>query len=126
MTKSANELLEDRALRDAARGMLQDDIAFIRESISARSLPGRLADRLSGSARDIADEAATVADEHRLALGVGLMLGVAGLAAWLFRAPLLTGIANLAARAGIDTKSWEPDRRPARSESRLKSYFRRR
>ena len=54
MADPAAQLLEDRALRNAARGLLETDIAYIRESMTARSLSARLVDRVSGGARDIA------------------------------------------------------------------------
>jgi hypothetical protein len=68
MADLAAQLLEDRALRNAARGQVKADVAFIRESVKARSLPARLADRVTGGARDIADEAVAVADENRAAV----------------------------------------------------------
>lgn len=115
MTDPARQLLEDRALRDAARGLVQDDIAFIRDSVAARSLPARLADRVTGGARDIADEAAIVADENRVMLGSVVALGVAGLAAWVFREPLRAGIDGLLARLGVNANLGEPESPPDRS-----------
>ena len=98
MSTSTSQLLEDRALRDAARGLVRNDIAFIRESVSARSLPARLADRVSGGARDIVDEAAVIADEHRAVLRGALVMGALGLAAWVFRTQLVQGLDDLLGR----------------------------
>jgi len=117
VSDAARQLLQDRAMRDAARALVHSDIAFIRESIEARSLPARLADRVSGGARDIADEAAVVADENRRMLGAGAAMGVIGLALWVFREPLQSGFAHLLAHLGIREKSGEPDPAPARSDS---------
>jgi len=98
MSTSTSQLLEDRALRDAARGLVRNDIAFIRESVSARSVPARVADRISGGARDIADEAAVVADENRAVLGGALFVGAVGLTAWVFRSQLEQGLDDLLGR----------------------------
>ncbi len=109
MADPAGQLLEDRALRNAARGLVESDIAYIREGMSVRSLAARLADRVSGGARDIADEAAVVADENKVALGAGLALGAVGLAAWVFRAPLQQGVQALLHRAGAGASLREPE-----------------
>lgn len=118
MADPARQLLEDRALRDAARGLVHSDVAFIRESMAARSIPARLADRVTDGARDIADEAVVVAEENRAVLTAGLALGALGLAAWVFRAPLKAGLDSVLHRAGFNTKSGEPERAPARSDSK--------
>lgn len=88
MADPAEQLLEDRALRNTARALVEADIAFIREGVTARSLTARLIDRVSSDARDIAEEAVVVADENRVALGAGLGLGALGLAAYVFREKL--------------------------------------
>lgn len=116
MPDPENQLLEDRALRDAARKLVRNDVGFIRESLGARSVPLRLADRLTGGVQDIASEAALAADENRKVLGAGLVVSVLGLAAWLFRDKLIAGVEQLLERSGIATSSAEPDAGSARSE----------
>jgi hypothetical protein len=96
MSDPARQLLEDRALRDAARNLVHSDVSFIRET--ARTLPARLADRVTGSARGAAEEAAVIADQNRTVLGAGLAAGTLGFAVWLFREPLQRGVVNLRAR----------------------------
>jgi len=95
MANSVHQLLEDRAMRDAARDLVHGDIGFIRESLGMRSVPARLADRLTGSAREIADEAAAVAEENRTVLSAGLVLATLGLGLWFFREPLQDTADNL-------------------------------
>lgn len=116
MPDPENQLLEDRALRDAARKLVRDDFGFIRESLGARSVPLRIADRLTGGAQDIAGEAALVADENRKALGAGLVVSVLGVAAFLYRDKLIAGVEQLLARSGIATRSSEPDAGSTRSD----------
>ena len=99
MANSERQLLEDRALRDAARDLVHSDIGFIRESIGARGLPARVASRVTGSAREIADEAAAVAEENRTVLAAGLVLGTLGLGLWIFREPVQHGADDLWKRA---------------------------
>jgi len=95
MASSEHQLLEDRAMRDAARELIHSDIGFIRESIGLRGVPARLADRVTGGARGIADEAVVAADENRTVLAAGLVLGTLGLGLWFFREPVQDKADNL-------------------------------
>jgi hypothetical protein len=79
------QLREDRMLRDAARAMLDADLAHLRASLAGRSIPTRIADRIGEGAQDAMDEAAELAAEHR-----GVIAGaVAALILWLARHPLM-------------------------------------
>ena len=79
------QLREDRMLRDAARAMVDADIAYLRASLAGRSIPSRIADRIGEGAHDAMDEAAELADQHK-----GLIAAaVAALILWFARHPLL-------------------------------------
>ncbi|MFA9201763.1 MAG: hypothetical protein ACEQR8_11395 [Cypionkella sp.] len=79
------QLREDRVLRDAARAILDADVANLRASLAGRSIPTRIADRVSEGAQDAMDEAAHLVTEHK-----GLVAAaVAALLLWLVRHPLL-------------------------------------
>ena len=79
------QLREDRMLRDAARAMVEADVAHLRASLAGRSIPSRIADRIGEGASDAMDEAAEIADQHK-----GLIAaGVAALTLWFARHPLL-------------------------------------
>lgn len=76
---------EDRMLRDAAHALVEADIANLRASLAGRSIPGRIADRISEGAADALDEAIEVAENHR---GVIAAI-IAGIVLWLARNPIL-------------------------------------
>lgn len=79
------QLREDRMLRDAARAMVEADVAYLRASLAGRSIPNRIADRIGEGATDAMEEAAELAGEHR---GI-LAAAVAALILWLARHPLM-------------------------------------
>lgn len=91
MSGLADELAQDRALRDAALAVFRADIAFIREDLKARGVGGRIADRIGDSAKDMLDDAVDYADENR-----GQITAViAAIVLWFARAPLLNGLAEI-------------------------------
>ena len=79
------QLREDRVLRDAARAMVEADIAQLRASLAGRSIPSRIANRIGEGAQDAMDEAAELASEHR---GI-IAAAVAAMILWLARHPLI-------------------------------------
>lgn len=91
------QLAEDRALRDAARRLLDADIACLREDVAQRGPAARIACRIGDAALDTVDDATAWGGEHR-----GLLLGVAGLAvAWFARKPLAEGVGLLAEKVEL-------------------------
>jgi hypothetical protein len=76
---------EDRMLRDAARALVEADVANLRASLAERSIPGRVVDRITEGAADALDEATNLAERHR---GVIAAI-VAGMVLWLARNPIL-------------------------------------
>jgi hypothetical protein len=88
MADPARQLLEDRALRDAARELVQGDIGYIREGLANRGIPARILDRATGSAREISGEAAIAAKENAVTLGTGVAVGALAAMAWVFRSQL--------------------------------------
>ncbi|KHL25994.1 hypothetical protein PK98_05405 [Croceibacterium mercuriale] len=91
MTAIDLKLAEDRALRDAAKRLLDADIAFIREDLGQRSAGGRVADRAADAALDIADDALNFAREHRTAF----VAVAAVIVAWFARRPICKGLSQL-------------------------------
>lgn len=86
MTSSLEQRMrEDRTLRDAARALVEADVANLRASLAARSIPGRVADRITESAADALDEATDLAERHRGAIAAIL----AGIVLWFARNPIL-------------------------------------
>lgn len=79
------EMREDRLLRDAARALLQADIAQLKASLAERSIPERIGDRIGEGATDVLDEAVAVADENR---GIVATV-VAAIILWFARHPII-------------------------------------
>ena len=79
------EFREDRLLRDAARALVEADLAQLKASLAERSIPERIGDRIGEGANDVLDEAVAVADENK---GVVATL-VAAIILWFARHPLI-------------------------------------
>lgn len=97
----------DRAMRDAARGLVEQDVAFLRGDNARRSVPARMSDRARGAAGNAAEKASGIASDNRGAVGAAAAVGLAALALFLFRKPL---IALLAEWIGWDQRSEPEDR----------------
>lgn len=93
MTHLPSRLIEDRAMRDAARGVLEEDITRIRASLGEQGVASRVSSSVGSSisghlragAADVLEQAKQQASDHRgvLAVLVGAIL------LWLMRGPLL-------------------------------------
>lgn len=80
------QFLDSRERRDDARAQLDTRIAQVREDLDARSVGGRVADRVVGDAQAMLEEAADLAGEHRT-----LIIGtIAAVAVWLLRNPIMS------------------------------------
>ena len=81
----ARHMQEDRLLRDAARALVDADIANLRADLTARSIPTRMMDRVSEGATDVLDEAVAVAEDNKGVIAA--LLGAIGL--WFARHPIM-------------------------------------
>jgi hypothetical protein len=78
----------DRANRKAAWNLFERRLKQVQDDLAARSIGGRVADKVTEDALDLVDEALAVAKDNK-----GLIAAtVAALLAWAFRAPLLDWI----------------------------------
>jgi uncharacterized oligopeptide transporter (OPT) family protein len=94
---SARKVSETRAARNAARASFTAQVAQIRSDIEARSVGGRIADKVTDDARTAVDQALVVAEESKW-----IVAGTAGaLLLWFLRNPLIGWIAELV--SGEDT-----------------------
>lgn len=91
MKRLADQLERDRALRDDAWGVVREDVTLMRADLEQRSVGGRIKDRVSSTARDVASDALKAAGQHRALLGASVL----GLALWLGRGPLLGALRGL-------------------------------
>jgi hypothetical protein len=80
-----HNMREDRLMRDAARALVDADIANLRADIAARSIPTRIMDRIGEGAADVLDEAVAVADDNKGAIATL----VAAIALWFARHPIM-------------------------------------
>lgn len=92
-----------KALRDAAREVVSEDVARIRRGLDQRSLPGRALDRTAEGAAELLDELGTAASRHKGALAAA----VAGVALWLARHPLMNLLSG-----GTDDDTENDDEQP--------------
>ena len=93
MTALPPRFIEDRALRDAARAVLEEDVACLRESLEEEGVTSRVTSsvgttitgRIRAGANDVLEQAKQAASDHRgvLAVLIGAIL------LWLMRGPLL-------------------------------------
>ncbi len=78
------DLREDRALRDAAKGTFDANVAQVRADLDARGIGGRIADKATDDVKAAALEAVEIADQNR-----GIVAGTVGaLVLWFARKPL--------------------------------------
>lgn len=113
MTRLPDRFVEDRALRDAARAVLAEDIAHLRASLSEEGIGARVTSGVTGTitsrirtgARDVLAQARAQAGDHKgvLAILVGAII------LWLARGPILDWIDDMAAADLDEEADPEPD-----------------
>lgn len=86
MSSLKRQLVEDRALRDAALALVKADIAHLKGDFGAKSMGARFVDRMSEGAVDVFEEAVEVADDNK---GVLATL-IAAVILWFARNPILS------------------------------------
>ena len=106
MTRLPVRFLEDRALRDAARAVLAEDIERLQGNLGEQGIASRVSSGVTSSistrirtgARDVLDQVTTQAGDKRgvLALLVGAII------LWFARAPILAWFAEPHASLGAD------------------------
>lgn len=85
MARVADKLENDRAVRNAAREAFDTRLAQVKLDLKARSLGGRVVDKVSKEANEALEEAVEIADQNR-----GVVAGtIAALALWFLRNPIL-------------------------------------
>ena len=93
MTALPPRFIEDRALRDAARAVLEEDVARLRDSLEEEGVTSRVTSsvgttitgRIRAGANDVLEQAKQAASDHR---GVLAVL-ICAILLWLMRGPLL-------------------------------------
>ena len=101
MSRAQDDLLRDRALRDAAWEVVAQDVSWLQADLERRSVGGRVIDRLGEGAKTVAGKAGKAAGKNR---GV-IALVVGAVALWLARAPILRGLSRLLRKSGDAAQS---------------------
>lgn len=89
MAPMKHRLLQDRAMRDAARQVVDGDLSFIKIDVKQKGVASRVAETGGDYARSFADEAIGLASNNRAIVGGGIAIALAGIAAWAFRDPII-------------------------------------
>lgn len=79
------KLADDRALRNAARGLLRGDVSIIKQDVERRGIGSRLVDGAGKRAGTMADEAGDLARRNPIKLGSAFVFGTTAIAAWIYR-----------------------------------------
>jgi len=96
MTEAERQLVEDRAVRDGAREVLEARLARVRGALAEKPVGQRISDEALGRARIAGSKALEIARDSRwIAAGTGLAV-----AAWMLRGPLTKGAMRAADRFG--------------------------
>lgn len=107
MNRKEARLLRDRALRNRAWAVLEEQLEQVRADLSARGVAARVVEE----AREVADAGVSMARAHK-----GIVAGTIGaLTVWVFRDHILRGIKEIAGRWDdrddeADSQNGEPDR----------------
>lgn len=100
MTRLPERYLEDRALRDAARAVLTEDVTVLRGSLAEEGIASRVSSgvasrisrRVKTGASDVWAQASAQAGERKGVLGVI----IAAVILWFLRAPIFDWLDELA------------------------------
>ncbi|TRD09916.1 hypothetical protein FGU71_12995 [Erythrobacter insulae] len=88
MSKLDRQFYEDRALRDAAREVIEADISHAKLSLSGKSIAGRVTERIGDGAKDVFEVAKTHGEDHR-----GIIAALIGaIILWFARGPILEAL----------------------------------
>lgn len=85
MSKLSRAFHEDRALRDAAKRLVENDWRNISSGYAERGIGQRLVDRMEEGALDLAEDAQDYVEEHPAKVGTGVMVALAAAVGWMFR-----------------------------------------
>ena len=91
MSDRLQRLAEDRAARNAARGLFEARLKALIDDFESRGIGERIAERASREVREIAGQALLVAKDSK-----GVIAGTAAaLLLWFFRAPLVAWVTSI-------------------------------
>lgn len=107
MSRLPEDFHQDRALRDAARGVLVADLEHAKATLSGKAIAGRVASRVGDGAKDVAEIAKVHAADNQ-----GLLAGLLAIVAlFLARGPIMEilGLAEFPDDDAQNKADTEPD-----------------
>lgn len=114
MSPMKRRLIEDRAMRNEARGVVKAQVAWFKAGANEPGFTSHVIATATDYAANVADGAAEFVHDHKGRLSGGLALAVLGLSAWLFRdrlGDLVHGMLDgLAGEDGSETDAPETDK----------------
>lgn len=102
-------LLEDKALRDAAKLNVTTDVAIIKADAEAQGPAARVTEAAADYLRILGEGAIDVAKENKGQLAGGIALAAAGVAAWLYRDTILEVIDGFLAGQEESEEETDPE-----------------
>ncbi|GAA0278507.1 hypothetical protein GCM10009127_19370 [Alteraurantiacibacter aestuarii] len=111
MADLKQRLAQDRANRDAARTLVTHDVDFLKDGVREKGFGLRMLDFGRDNARIATDGARDLAQNNRGIVAGGLALALAGVAAWIYRKPIMEAGRSLLADMQAETEKLlgEPD-----------------
>ena len=91
MGRLSDKVFAERAIRNAARDEFDMNLEQVKADLDARSVGGRIADKVSEEARFAYEEAVAVAQDNK-----GVLAGtLAALLVWFLRNPIIQALDSL-------------------------------
>lgn len=117
MADLKERLREDRAMRDAAKSLVSNDIANLRGDLDEKGLAARFASRMKEGAEGVVEESTAFAKENPKRVGSGLAIGLGLILAWIFREPLAKFLDQLMLRHWDEMQTSDQIETPENPES---------
>ncbi len=94
MAEAKEDLEAARALRNAARELVEDTAGFLRSDVERKGVGQRIAERSKSEARMLAWDAEDLARDHPGKVASGAAVVLFAILAWIFRRPLADALAR--------------------------------
>ncbi len=107
MNDLKDKLQEDRAMRDAAKQLVSNDISNLRGDLQEKGLASRFATRMKEGAEGVFEESTSFVKQNPRQVGSSAALGLGLLLAWIFRKPLAKFIDELVQRHWDEMRNTE-------------------
>jgi hypothetical protein len=91
MNATARKVLQEKAVRNAARDACETRLAQVKADLAARGVAGRIADDLTEKAKSTFDESVTIAQDNPAVVGGTIF----ALVLWLVKSPLIAWTEDL-------------------------------